>query len=174
MPEQRDLHREFIEVYLSLFRLHEEGSMRQQVNAQELIDSYQKLLSLQWTAVFPELVTFDLSLAQVNVLFWLANRGVSTEVDVADQFRTTLSIASNLIDRLVQVGLAVRSEDSKGLRHTYVELTRQGKELTESLLSGLQQRAMVVFQALDEDDLKVLMQGFQTIIRVLGNASKEM
>ncbi len=174
MPEQRDLHQEFIEVYLSLFRLHEEGSMRRQVNAQELIDSYQKLLSLQWTAVFPELVTLDLSLAQVNVLFWLAGRGVSTVVDVADQFRTTLSIASDLIDRLAQVGLAMRSEDSEDRSHTDVELTRQGKVLAESLLSGLQRHAMVVFQALDEDDLEALIEGFRTIIRILSNASNEM
>lgn len=173
MPEQRDLHQEFVEVYLSLFRLHEEGSMHRQVNAQELIDSCQKLLGLHWTAVFPELVTFDLSLAQFNVLFWLASRGISTVVEVADQFRTTQSIASNLIDRLAQVGLAVRSEDSGDWRQAYIELTRQGKVLTESVLSSLQQRLMAVFQALGEDDLEALVQGFQTIIRVLSNALNE-
>ncbi len=167
MPEQRDLYQEFIGVYLSLFRFHEEGSMRRQVNAQELIERYQELLSLQWTAAFPELATLDLSLAQVNVLFWLASRGTSTVVDIANQFRTSLSIAGNLIDRLAEVGLVVRLEDSEGQRPTYVELTGQGKVLTESLLSGLQQRAMVVFQTLEEEDRKALIQGLQTIIRAL-------
>lgn len=174
MPEQHDLHQEFIEVYLSLFRLHEEGSKHRQVTAQELIDSYQKLLSLHWAAVFPELVTLDLSLAQFNVLFWLASRGVSTVVDVAEQFRTTQSIAGNLIDRLAQVGLVVDSGDSGDQHHTSVELTRQGKVLTESLLNSLEQRMKVVFQALDEDDLETLVQGFQTMIRVLRNALNEI
>lgn len=171
MQEQHDLYSAFIEVYSSLFRLREEGSMRPQVNVQELIDSYRKLFSLHLTTVFPELVTLDLSVVQFNVFLWLDSRRASTVGDVANQFGMTLPVASHLIDSLVQVGLAVRLEDSGDWRRTYVELTGQGKALAESLLGGLQQRAVVLFQELDEDDQGALVQGFQAIIRVLSKES---
>ena len=103
MQEQHDLHSEFIEVYSSLFRLREEGSMRRQVNVQELIDSYWKLFSLHLITVFPELVTLDLSLVQVNVLLWLDSRQTSAIGDIANQFGTTSSVASHL---LISAGLS--------------------------------------------------------------------
>lgn len=174
MSEPRDLHPELIEVYLSLFRLREEGSMRPQVNVQELLDNYRKLLSLRLTTVFPELLTLDLSLAQVNVLFWLETRGVSTLGDVVDQFELTLSHASRLIDHLIQAELVASSGDAEDRRRTYIELTSQGRALIESLLASLEQRSVVLLQGLDEDEQGALVRGFQVILRVIRKVSNKM
>ena len=169
MLGENNLHQRFIEVYSSLFRLREEGSIGRKVNIQELMNVCRMLFSLLPAASVSEWVTLELSLAQVNVLIWLSNREITTTEDIANQFGIGLPIASHLIDRLTQVGLVARSEDTGDQRDTFIALTRRGKELSESLWVSLQRRAVALLQALDEDDLIALTKGFQAITQVLDN-----
>ena len=169
MLGENNLHQQFIEVYSSLFRLREEGSIGRQVNVQEHIDVCRMLFSLLLTAVIPEWVTLELSLTQVNVLIWLANREITTIEDMANQFGMSLTTAGHLVDHLTQVGLIARSEDTGDQRDIFVALTSRGKELSESLWVSFQRRAVALLQALDEDDQLVLTKGFQAITRFLGN-----
>ena len=169
MLGENNLHQRFIEVYSSLFRLREEGSISRKVNIQELMNVCRMLFSLLPAATVSEWVTLELSLAQVDMLIWLFNREITTTEDIANQFGMGLPTASHLIDRLTQVGLVACSEDTGDQHDTFVALTRRGKELSESLWVSLQRRAVALFQALDEDDLIALTKGFQALTQVLGN-----
>ena len=169
MLGENNLHQQFIEVYSSLFRLREEGSIGWQVNVQEHIDVCWMLFSLLLTAVIPDWITLDLSLTQVNVLIWLANRQITTTEDIANQFGMNLPAAGHLLDRLTQVGLVARSQDTGDQHGTFVVLTSRGKELSESFWGSFQRGAVVLLQALDEDDQLAFTKGFQAITRLLGN-----
>lgn len=169
MLGENNLHQQFIEVYSSLFRLREEGNIGWQVNVQEHIDVCWLLLSLLLKAVIPDWETLELSLTQVNVLIWLANREITTTEDIANQFGMSPLAASHLVDRLIQVGLVARSQDTGDQRDTFIALTSRGKELSESFWMSFRWRAVVLLQTLYEDDQLALTKGFQAITRLLGN-----
>lgn len=55
--------------------------------------------------------SLDLTMAQVKLLHVLGARGQATVSELAAVLRVGVPTASHLVERLVQAGLAVRSED---------------------------------------------------------------
>ena len=77
------------------------------------------------------------SLSQIAALF-LIDRNESYSIsDIGGELEITNPAASQLLDRLVQQGLVVRSEDPNDRRLKQVTLSEQGKDLLEQ---GLQAR----------------------------------
>lgn len=71
----------------------------------------------------------NLSVAQIGLLFVLANAGSANVRYVAERLRISQSAASLLVDRLVQAGLAERSDDPADRRRVIVRLTAEGEAL---------------------------------------------
>jgi MarR family transcriptional regulator for hemolysin len=75
----------------------------------------------------------DLTYAQSQVLFRLAEHPGSHMGDVAKAFGVTLPAVTHIVDRLEEKGLVVRG-DHPGDRRVYVlDLTRAGKTLVDEL-----------------------------------------
>src|SRR5512137_2432058 len=75
-----------------------------------------------------------LSQSQVGALFQLRRRGSCAVSDLADHLGVTSSAASQMLERLVQQGLILRSEDPGDRRMKQVALTDRGEEF---LLQGI-------------------------------------
>ncbi|MCM8745047.1 MarR family transcriptional regulator [Thermomicrobium sp. CFH 73360] len=116
----------------------------------------------------PRLGEFDLSMAQLKVLFALSCSGPLTVSEVAERLSITSPTASHLIDRLVHLGLVRRREDERDRRRTVVELTASGEDFLRQLRQGNEQYWRDLLNQLDFVDLRALLQG----VRALAEAAR--
>ncbi len=113
----------------------------------------------------PVWMSIDLTVPQLRTLFILAEGEPLVIGQIAQRLGIGLSTGGHLVDRLVQAGLAERTEDVEDRRRTLVRLTQAGEDLSIRLLSGIQQIPILI-QQLDESDLLALLQGLQAINRL--------
>jgi DNA-binding MarR family transcriptional regulator len=77
-----------------------------------------------------------LSMSQIGALFWVSHKGNSAVSDLSDKLGITSAATSQMLERLVQQGLILRSEDPNDRRVKQIALTNQGRAvLQESLLA---------------------------------------
>jgi DNA-binding MarR family transcriptional regulator len=69
----------------------------------------------------------DLSLSQVNTLFYLHHRGPGSVNDLAEHLGVTKAAVSQLLDPLIASGLAQRSENPADRRSKLIALTEKGQ-----------------------------------------------
>lgn len=113
----------------------------------------------------PVWMSIDLTVPQLRTLFVLAEGEPLVIGQIAQRLGIGLSTGGHLVDRLVQAGLAERTEDVEDRRRTLVRLTPAGEDLSIRLLSGIQQIPALI-QQLDESDLSALLQGLQALNRL--------
>ena len=113
----------------------------------------------------------DLTLPQLRTLLVLAEEGPLVIGQIAQRLGIGLSTGGHLVDRLVQAGLAERTEDVEDRRRTLARLTPKGEELLTRLLSGMQQ-LQIWLHELDQGDLAAFLQGLKAINRLV-NAKNE-
>ncbi len=73
----------------------------------------------------------DLSLSQVNSLFYLYHRGPGSVNDLANYLGVTMAAVSQLLDGLISAGLVLRSENPDDRRMKLLALTEKGLALVE-------------------------------------------
>ncbi|HEX9131143.1 MAG TPA: MarR family transcriptional regulator [Ktedonobacteraceae bacterium] len=113
----------------------------------------------------------DLTLPQLRTLLILAEEGPLVIGQIAHRLGIGLSTGGHLVDRLVQAGLAERTEDSEDRRRTLARLTPKGEELHARLLNRVQ-HLQTLIQKLDEDDLAALLQGLRALNQVIDEESR--
>ncbi|QRN82299.1 MarR family transcriptional regulator [Chloroflexota bacterium] len=69
----------------------------------------------------------DLSLSQVNTLFWLYHHGYGSVNDLAEHLGVTKAAVSQLLDSLLEAELVVRSENPEDRRMKLIALTDKGR-----------------------------------------------
>jgi len=119
----------------------------------------------------PVWMSIDLTVPQFRTLMVLAEEEPLVIGQIAQRLGIGLSTGGHLVDRLVQAGLAERTEDSEDRRRTLVRLTAAGEDLYARLLSGIHQLP-ILLQQLDEKDLAALLQGLQAINLHIAQQSK--
>jgi DNA-binding MarR family transcriptional regulator len=118
----------------------------------------------------PEWYEMDLTMAQLRTLFVLACENQPTIGQVAHCLGISLPTASHLIDRLVQAGLAERSEDPADRRRTLTRLSPAGEDLVGRLRQGRQDRLCAWLMQLDTEDLQALSKGFRALLQVVASS----
>src|SRR5947207_14914934 len=108
----------------------------------------------------------DLTIAQLRTLLVLAEEGPLVIGQIAQRMGVGLSTGGHLVDRLVQAGLAERAEDADDRRRTLARLTPKGEDLYARLLNRTQHMQTLI-QKMREDELSVLLQGLQAMLRVI-------
>ena len=94
----------------------------------------------EWSEVFMQrsmrdfrrfMVTTGLSFSQINILMRLVHRGSTSVSEVGEQLGVSNAAASQAVDRLVQLGLIVRTEDPGDRRAKQLALTQKGRGLID-------------------------------------------
>ncbi len=75
--------------------------------------------------------TTGLSFSQVNILMRLLHGGSAGVSEIGEKIGVTNAAASQAIDRMVQMGLIVRTEDPQDRRAKRLELAPKGRDLIE-------------------------------------------
>jgi len=138
---------------------------------QEVVAQYQTLgrtLKATSGTVWMEI---DLTIAQLRTLLVLAEEGPLVIGQIAQRLGVGLSTGGHLVDRLVQAGLAERTEDAEDRRRTLAQLTPKGEDLYARLLNHPLQMQRLI-RKLDEEDLAALLQGLQALNRLVEQESR--
>jgi DNA-binding MarR family transcriptional regulator len=75
------------------------------------------------------MLTTGLSFSQINILMRLVHKGSTSVSEVGEQLGVSNAAASQAVDRLVQLGLIVRTEDPEDRRAKQLALTQKGRDL---------------------------------------------
>jgi DNA-binding MarR family transcriptional regulator len=133
----------------------------------------------EWTEVFMhrsfrEFKSFmdeeGLSPTQVNTMMRLHHRGPSGVSDIGEFTGVTNPAASQMVDRLVQMGLIQRIESTNDRRFKQLSLTEKGEEL---VLRGIKVRRRWFEDLtceLSADQQKIVAEGLQ----ILTNAARQL
>ncbi len=78
-----------------------------------------------------------LSMSQIHVLFQIHRRGLTVS-EIGDELGVTNAAASQMLDRLVQEGLIVRSEDPHDRRVKQLVLTEKGRKILDETIQSRQ------------------------------------
>lgn len=110
----------------------------------------------------------DLTYNQYKTLLTIADRGSCSLGDLAGELEVAMSSASQMVDRLVGLGLVHREQAADNRRQIVIRLTSQGEEAIAALRAGILKRYTQVLQALPDAEQEQLVQSFETIARILG------
>jgi DNA-binding MarR family transcriptional regulator len=141
--------------------------------AQRLVD----LLNALGSTTFRQLLwqrasELDLTYAQSQVLFYVADHGGCHMGDVAKAFGVTLPAVTHIIDRLEQKQFVVRG-DHPGDRRVYLlEATAQGKALVDELHAMQLRGVEDVLTRMSGEDRRGVIKGLEALVDAAEKAVK--
>jgi DNA-binding MarR family transcriptional regulator len=148
-------------------------SRRRAAEAQRLLD----LLNALGSTTFRQLLwqrasELDLTYAQSQVLFHVADHTGCHMGDVAKAFGVTLPAVTHIVDRLEEKQFLERADDPGDRRVYILELTRTGRALVEEL-HGLQMRGVeAVLRRMAADDRQRVIKGLEALVDAAAEAAK--
>lgn len=141
--------------------------------AQRLLD----LLNALGSTTFRQLLwqrasELDLTYAQSQVLFYVAEHAGCHMGDVAKAFGVTLPAVTHIIDRLEEKQFVLRG-DHPGDRRVYLlELTRQGKALVQELHTIEMRSLEDVLARMGSEDRRRVLRGLEALVDAASEAAR--
>ncbi len=108
----------------------------------------------------------SLSVPQFRVLAFLNAYPDSSLSDVAEHLGVTRATASTMTDRLVQRGLAHKSEDSQERRQIRLKLTPTGRDRLRAMQTATQHRIADLLGELSQEELSNIYTGLALLAQV--------
>jgi DNA-binding MarR family transcriptional regulator len=146
---------------------------RRREEAQRLLD----LLNALGTTTFRQLLwqrasELDLTYAQSQVLFYVADHAGCHMGDVGKAFSVTLPAVTHIVDRLEEKQFLRRIDDPVDRRAYVLELTRPGRALVQEL-HGLQMRGVEgVLKRMALEDRQRVIKGLEALVDAATEAAK--
>ena len=116
----------------------------------------------------PELLSLDLTMGQFKAMATVTMFGPQPVGELGRRLGLSEPAASLLVDKLEELGLAVRERDPQDGRRTLVTATPAGDELATRLRQGRKEQVQRWFDALTDDELTVSLGGFRGLLPVAG------
>jgi len=114
----------------------------------------------------PELLSLDLTMGQFKAMATVTMYGPQPVGELGRRLGLSEPAASLLVDKLVELGLAVRERDPQDRRRTLVTATPAAEELAARLREGREEHALRWLGALTDDELDALTRGYRGLLRV--------
>jgi DNA-binding MarR family transcriptional regulator len=149
------------------------ASRRRAAEAQRLLD----LLNALGSTTFRQLLwqrasELDLTYAQSQVLFHVADHPGCHMGDVAKAFGVTLPAVTHIVDRLEEKQFLLRADHPADRRVYLLELTRTGRALVDEL-HGLQMRGVeAVLRRMAASDRQRVIRGLEALVDAAAEAVK--
>ncbi len=149
------------------------SSARRRAEAQRLLDLLNALGSTTFRQLlWQRLSALDLTYAQSQVLFHVADHPGCHMGDVAKAFGVTLPAVTHIVDRLEEKQFLERAGDPADRRVWILELTRSGRALVDEL-RGLQMRSVeAVLRRMAAEDRQRVIKGLEALVDAAAEAVK--
>ncbi|MGL4346339.1 MAG: MarR family winged helix-turn-helix transcriptional regulator [Cellulosilyticaceae bacterium] len=113
------------------------------------------------------LKTMPLPPSHVKVIFYLVHNAPTTMSDLAHHLCISKSNMTPIIDKLIDEGLVIRTENPKDRRTILIEATPKTHELFETHKQLIKQRLATRIEHLSPEDLAKLHQSIQMALPLL-------
>jgi DNA-binding MarR family transcriptional regulator len=148
-------------------------SSRRSADAQRLLD----LLNALGSTTFRQLLwqrasELDLTYAQSQVLFYVADHAGCHMGDVGKAFGVSLPAVTHIIDRLEQKQLVLRGDHPADRRVYVLEPTRQGQALVQELHSLQMRGVEAVLARMTAADRRQVIEGLEALVEAATEAAK--
>jgi DNA-binding MarR family transcriptional regulator len=105
-----------------------------------------------------------LSMPQVGALFQILHRGSSGVTDLGDDLGVTSSAVSQMLERLVQQGLILRSEDPSDRRVKQVALTDKGLQVLQEVIRARESWLSELAETLSDPEKEAIIAALNILI----------
>jgi DNA-binding MarR family transcriptional regulator len=105
-----------------------------------------------------------LSMSQLGALFHIHHRGSSGVTDLGDHLGVTSAAASQMLERLVQQGLILRSEDPSDRRVKQIVLTDKGLQVLQESIRARQRWLYDLAETLSDPEKEATIEALNTLI----------
>lgn len=109
----------------------------------------------------------DLSYNQFKMLLTIHDKGTCPLTALATELRIAMSSASEMLDKLVNLGLVCRTVDSESRRRVTINLSVKGEELIYELQKGIIDNYRTFLGKLTGDEQERLIQAMETLVDIL-------
>ena len=92
------------------------------------------------------------SMSQINTMFFILRHGSCSVSDVGEHLGITTAAASQLLERLVQQEMILRTEDPHDRRNKRISLTGKGKQTVADSMHARQMWIMDLGDKLDQNE----------------------
>lgn len=110
----------------------------------------------------------DLTYNQYKMLLTIYDKGSCPLNLLARELEIAMSSASEMVDRLVNLGFVYRAVDEGNRRQVIIYTTGKGEELIREVRRGIVDNYRTLLARLPEGDQERLVGAFETIAEVLG------
>jgi MarR family transcriptional regulator, organic hydroperoxide resistance regulator len=110
----------------------------------------------------------DLTYNQYKMLLTIYDRGNCTLNLLAKELRIAMSSASEMVDRLVNLGFVYRAVDEGNRRQVVICTTEKGEELIRELRRGIVENYRTLLDRLPEEEQERLVSSFEALAEILG------
>jgi len=146
---------------------------RRREEAQRLLD----LLNALGATTFRQLLwqrasELDLTYAQSQVLFYVADHAGCHMVDVGKAFSVTLPAVTHIVDRLEEKAFLRRVDDLVDRRAYVLELTKSGRALVQELHTLQINGVEGVLRRMAADDRQRVIKGLEALVDAATEAAK--
>src|SRR5229473_7075857 len=150
------------------------GSERATAEAERVLDLLNSLGSTTFRQLLWQKASeLDLTYAQSQVLFYVAEHPGCHMGDVAKAFGVTLPAVTHIVDRLEEKGLVTRGDHPADRRVYVLDLTRAGKALVEELevirLRGMER----VLARMSAADRRQVLPGLEALVDAAANVPED-
>jgi DNA-binding MarR family transcriptional regulator len=111
----------------------------------------------------------DLSYNQFKMLLTIYDKGNCSLNLLAGELNIAMSSASEMVEKLVNLGLVTRSVDVESRRRVVIFTTDKGEELIRDLRRGIVDSYRTMLGRLPEKDQERLVGALETLVDILGN-----
>jgi MarR family transcriptional regulator, organic hydroperoxide resistance regulator len=111
----------------------------------------------------------DLSYNQFKMLLTIYDKGNCSLNLLAGELNIAMSSASEMVEKLVNLGLVSRSVDAESRRRVVIFTTDKGEELIRELRLGIVDSYRKMLNRLPEKDQERLVGALETLVDILGN-----
>jgi DNA-binding MarR family transcriptional regulator len=138
-----------------------------------IVDAFQAMMQRQMRHHAIEFNEIDVTMAQTKALYMLVAAGELRMSSLAGRLGVTSSTATGLVDRLVELGLAVRHEDASDRRQVVIRATPQAQTVLERFreLNAAAIRHLLAY--IDPADLPVIERAIGLMLEASDRAAAE-
>src|SRR5881296_1878992 len=149
------------------------GSERATAEAERVLDLLNSLGSTTFRQLLWQKASeLDLTYAQSQVLFYVAEHPGCHMGDVAKAFGVTLPAVTHIVDRLEQKQFLLRGDHPADRRVYILELTRQGKALVQELRTMQKRGVEQVLARMSSEDRAKVIKGLEALVDAATEAAQ--
>ena len=109
-----------------------------------------------------------LSMSQIGALFHLNKAGKCGVTELGGHLNVSNAAVSQMLDRLAQQGLILRSEDPQDRRSKTIVMTEKGEQILQEGLRARQSWLQTLTNALSDGEKETIMEGLNILVEKIG------